>query len=187
MTDLPTTNQPLIRSRGINHLALVCRDMARTVAFYEGILGFPLVKTVQLPSGLGQHFFFDIGGDNMLAFFSFPEAPDPVPGVSSASARPDNGDLVTAVGSMNHVALDVPFEELEATQQRLRDAGIECSDVMYHDDSEWTVAPSMHEGVFVASVYFFDPDGVLLELASWTRELGPADVRHAPDTAGLKI
>ena len=25
--------------RGVNHLALVCRDMARTVAFYEGVLG----------------------------------------------------------------------------------------------------------------------------------------------------
>ena len=33
--------------RGVNHLALVCRDMAATVAFYEGILGMPLIKTIQ--------------------------------------------------------------------------------------------------------------------------------------------
>ena len=32
--------------RGINHLALVCKDMARTVDFYTNILGFPLIKTV---------------------------------------------------------------------------------------------------------------------------------------------
>ena len=55
--------------RGINHLALVCRDMARTVDFYSGVLGMPLVKTIELPFGGGQHFFFDIGGGDCLAFF----------------------------------------------------------------------------------------------------------------------
>ena len=50
--------------RGVNHLALVCRDMAATVAFYEGILGMPLIKTIELGGGAGQHFFFDCGGGN---------------------------------------------------------------------------------------------------------------------------
>ena len=35
--------------QGINHLALVCRDMARTVDFYTTVLGMPLVKTIELP------------------------------------------------------------------------------------------------------------------------------------------
>jgi hypothetical protein len=35
----------------------------------------------------------------------------------------------------------------------------------------------------VKSVYFFDPDGVCLEFAAWTRSLGPADVAHDPMTA----
>jgi catechol 2,3-dioxygenase-like lactoylglutathione lyase family enzyme len=43
--------------RGVNHLALVRSDMARTVDFYTNVLGFPLVKTVELPAGWGQHFF----------------------------------------------------------------------------------------------------------------------------------
>ena len=47
--------------RGINHLALVCRDMKKTVEFYSGVLGLPLTKTIELPRGAGQHFFFDIG------------------------------------------------------------------------------------------------------------------------------
>jgi catechol 2,3-dioxygenase-like lactoylglutathione lyase family enzyme len=47
--------------RGVNHLALVCKDMARTVEFYRDVLGMPLVKTLDLPGGRGQHFFFDIG------------------------------------------------------------------------------------------------------------------------------
>jgi catechol 2,3-dioxygenase-like lactoylglutathione lyase family enzyme len=36
--------------RGINHLALVCRDMERTVHFYTTVLGMPLVKTIELPA-----------------------------------------------------------------------------------------------------------------------------------------
>ena len=67
--------------RGVNHLALVCRDMERTVDFYTNVLGMPLVKTIELPAGLGQHFFFDCGGGDTLAFFWFPDAPEPVPGV----------------------------------------------------------------------------------------------------------
>ncbi|WP_245667031.1 VOC family protein [Actinomadura latina] len=63
--------------RGVNHLALVSSDMKRTVDFYEGVLGMPLIKTIELPMGWGQHFFFDCGGGNALAFFWFPDAPEP--------------------------------------------------------------------------------------------------------------
>jgi len=52
---------------GINHLALVCKDMARTVDFYTNVLGMPLVKTIDLPMGTGQHFFFDCGGGDCIA------------------------------------------------------------------------------------------------------------------------
>ena len=76
--------------RGINHLALVCRDMERTVDFYTNVLGMPLIKTIDLPFDMGQHFFFDCGGGDSLAFFWFPNAPEPVPGVSAPPwpARP---------------------------------------------------------------------------------------------------
>ena len=53
--------------RGVNHLALVCRDMERTVDFYCNVLGMPLVKTIDLPFGSGQHFFFDMGNGDSLA------------------------------------------------------------------------------------------------------------------------
>ncbi|HXH58661.1 VOC family protein [Iamia sp.] len=165
---------------GINHLALVCRDMARTVAFYEGILGMALVKTVELPGDLGQHFFFDCGGGDLLAFFWFPDAPDPVVGITGPVARPDTGDLLSAVGSMNHVAFAVPAERIEEYRDRLIAAGVECSETFNHDDSEWGVARDVHPGVFVRSVYFSDPDGILLELAATTRPFTPADVAHAP-------
>ena len=74
---------PNFEIRGFNHLALVCKDMERTVDFYTNVLGMPLIKTLDLPDGIGQHFFFDIGNGNSLAFFWFAEAPDGVPGISA--------------------------------------------------------------------------------------------------------
>ena len=61
--------------RGVNHIALVCKDMAKTVEFYRDVLGMPLIKTIDLPGGHGQHFFFDIGNGDSLAFFWFPNSP----------------------------------------------------------------------------------------------------------------
>jgi len=171
---------PGFEFRGINHLALVCRDMGRTVDFYTKVLGMPLIKTIELPAGMGQHFFFDCGGDDALAFFWFPDAPDGIPGVSAPAARPDRGSLTSAVGSMNHVAFSVPPERIDEYRDRLRAAGVDCTDVANHDDTEWGVSDEMHPGVFVRSIYFQDPDGILLEFACWTRELGPADVSHRP-------
>ena len=169
--------------RGINHLALVSSDMARTVDFYTNVLGMPLIKTIALPEGMGQHFFFDMGNGDALAFFWFPNAPEAAPGVASASGLPGVGDLTTAVASMNHVAFDVPPERFDEYCERLRAKGIECSPVLNHDDSEYGVAKEVDEGVFVRSVYFFDPDGILLEFAAWTRALTDDDVRHEPARA----
>lgn len=169
--------------RGINHVALVSRDMARTVDFYQGVLGMPLVKTIELPAGMGQHFFFEIGNGDCVAFFWFPDAPEPAPGVSSPRTLPADGELTTAIASMNHLAFDVPDDKFDEYHERLKAKGVAVSEPMLHDDSEWGVAPEMHEGVFVRSMYFFDPDGTLLEFASWTRALRPDDVSHEPRTA----
>ena len=182
--DRPTpAGGPGFEFGGINHLALVCRDMARTVDFYTNVLGMPLIKTIDLPVGMGQHFFFDCGGGDALAFFWFPDAPDGVPGVSAPVGRPDQGSLTSAVGSMNHVAFAVPPDKIDEYRDRLRAAGVDCTDVANHDDSEWGIADDVHPGVFVRSIYFQDPDGILLEFACWTRELGPEDVSHTPARA----
>ena len=56
----PAENTPHTEVEGLNHLALVSSDMARTTEFVTRQLGFPLAKTLDLPGG-AQHFFFDIG------------------------------------------------------------------------------------------------------------------------------
>ncbi|AWM76856.1 VOC family protein [Phenylobacterium parvum] len=169
--------------RGVNHIALVCQDMARTVAFYRDVLGMPLVKTIELPMKSGQHFFFDIGNGDSLAFFWFPDAPAHAPGVSSPRTLPHEGGLVTAHGSMNHLAFNVPAEKFDAYVERLKAKGIEVSPVFNHDDSAFQISAEVTDEVFVRSVYFFDPDGVCLEFAAWTRPMGPADVEHEAATA----
>jgi catechol 2,3-dioxygenase-like lactoylglutathione lyase family enzyme len=168
---------------GINHLALVCKDMARTVDFYTNVLGMPLVKTIELPMGMGQHFFFDCGGGDCVAFFWFPNAPEAQPGISSAAVLPGKGDLSTAHASMNHVAFNVPAEKFDEYVGKLAAAGVKISGVSNHDDSEWTVSEELHEGVYIRSVYFFDPDGILLEFACWTRPLGEQDTLVVPAAA----
>ena len=166
--------------QGINHLALVCRDMKKTVDFYTGVLGMPLTKTIDLPAGMGQHFFFDIGNGDALAFFWFPDAPESVPGVTHAEGLVGQGSITSAHASMNHVAFNVPEERIEEYQKKLEAAGVECTPVVNHDDSETQASPTLTDTTFVRSIYFKDPDGILLEFAAWTRELDERDVNAEP-------
>ncbi len=172
-----------MRTNGVNHLALVCRDMAETCDFYTRILGMPLVKTVALPDG-GQHFFFDCGGGNLLAFFWWENAPAAAPGIASVEDFPRKP--LSAVGSMNHVAFQMDEDQLEASIAALKAAGVHVSVpvVVNHDDSPAGVSRDLHPGVFVRSVYFRDPNGIMLEFACLTRELGkPEDIAIVPARA----
>ena len=88
--------------QGVNHLALVCKDMARTVDFYTNVLGMPLIKTIDLPMNMGQHFFFDIGNGDALAFFWFPDAPAACP---AAAVPPAFSAVPTPVTAFSPVAM----------------------------------------------------------------------------------
>jgi catechol 2,3-dioxygenase-like lactoylglutathione lyase family enzyme len=166
--------------RGINHLALVCKDMARTVEFYTNVLGMPLMKTIELPNNMGQHFFFDIGNGDSLAFFWFPNAPEAQPGVSAPVGVPGEAELATAHGSMNHVAFDVPSEKFDEYHAKLVGKGVHVTPILNHDDSPRQVSREVNEGTFIRSFYFMDPDGILLEFATWLRVMREDDVKHAP-------
>jgi catechol 2,3-dioxygenase-like lactoylglutathione lyase family enzyme len=175
-----------MKTLGINHLALVCQDMAETVHFYADVLGMPLIKTVALPDG-GQHFFFDCGGGAAVAFFWWPEVPAAAPGIASVAEFPAKPK--TAVGSMNHVAFHMEEAELEASVARLQAAGVPVLPmVVNHDDSPSGVSRELHDGVFIRSVYFTDPNGIMLEFACNTRALGkPEDIRHEAKGAAQTV
>lgn len=168
--------------RGVNHVAIVCKDMAKTVAFYRDVLGMPLIKTINLPGTMGQHFFFDIGNGDAIAFFWFPDAPAAQPGIATPAFLPGAGPIRSAHGSMNHIALNVAAEQFDACVERLLQKGVKISRVLNHDNSPRQVSETVTDGVFIRSVYFFDPDGVCLEIACWTRELNEHDVNCEPQS-----
>lgn len=137
--------------QGINHIALVCKDMARTVDFYTNTLGLNLIKTIALPDG-GQHFFFDIGNGDALAFFWFPQAPLAAPGI--ASVRPDamqTGNLATAHASMNHLAFNVPVEKIEEYREKLISKGVEVTPILHHADVPSGFSREVDETTFISS------------------------------------
>jgi len=175
--------------RGFNHLALVARDMAETVAWYTDVLGMKLVKTLELPGGRGQHFFLDMGnGVDGIAFFWFPDAPEGVKGESL-----QNRYGMTAIGTMNHLAFDVPAEQFDAYRQKLIDKGVEVTMIINHANSldgghkpDYD-ATTDNGDVFIRSMYFKDPNGTTLEFACWTTVFDESDVRHAPATARTPV
>ena len=173
--------------RGLNHVALVCKDMKKTVEFYRDILGMPLVKTCDLPNGMGQHFFFDMGNGASMAFFWFPEAEEVEPGITVPQTLMGefSGSISTAIGSMNHIAIDADYKLLPEYKAMLEEAGVKVSPILHHDDSEqgWDFE-NEHETRWVSSIYFMDPDGIQLEIAGWVRNMNTeTDVIHEPATA----
>src|SRR5690242_15072577 len=159
--------------------------MKQTIDFYSGVLGMPLIKTIELPYGMGQHFFFDCGGGDCLAFFWFPDAPDGVPGISAPKSRPEQGELLSAVGSMNHVAFHVPAARFDDYRRRLREKGVEVSPVLNHDDSPSGVSRGARRRVRPVVLLpgpGWDPPGVRLLDAGLRRRgrLPPAEDGRRP-------
>ncbi|MEZ5341397.1 MAG: VOC family protein [Acidimicrobiales bacterium] len=85
-------------ARGVHHIALLCRDVATTIDFYQGLLEFPLTELFENRDYEGStHFFFDIGNGNALAFFDFPEL-----GLT---------DYAEVLGGFHHLAISVAPEK----------------------------------------------------------------------------
>lgn len=174
---------PDIRYGGVHHLALVCSDMARTVDFYTNVLGMKLNKGFDLDRGYGQHFFFDMGGGNELAFFWFRDAAKAQPGVASAGhlvGRP-GGTITSAHGSMNHVAFSVPADKIDGYRELLIERGVDCTPVVNHDDvvtgEDARTAGEITDKTWLRSFYFFDPDGIMLEFCATLKQgVGHADL-----------
>ncbi len=114
---------------GVHHVALMCADVERTIEFYQGLLGFPLVEIFENRDYKGStHLFFDIGHGNTLAFFDFP-------GLGL-------GPYQEVVGGLHHLAISVAEDVWRAAQHNLEGAG-----VGYHVDSEISMYFSDPDGV----------------------------------------
>jgi catechol 2,3-dioxygenase-like lactoylglutathione lyase family enzyme len=157
---------------GVHHLALVCKDMEKTVDFYTNTRGMKLVKAFDLGMGYGQHFFFDMGAGNLMAFFWFADAGKAAPGVASAANLLGKGGTISSAhGSMNHVAFHAPLDEIESYRNYLVDKGVECSEMVNHADAEAEpgaerVTDEVDDTTWVRSFYFLDPDDIMLEFCA---------------------
>ena len=148
--------------RAFSHIGLATLDLDRTRAFWEGVLGFKPVRcdTIQVKEG-GQirHVFFDAGDRQLVAFME----PRGVPGIPAEFDAGINRGL--GVPEMfYHFAFEVDsVAALETKRAELIAKGVRVTPIVDH---EWA-----------QSIYFKDPNGLLLEYACWTRPLTEDDAR----------
>jgi catechol 2,3-dioxygenase-like lactoylglutathione lyase family enzyme len=139
---------------GLHHFAWRCKDAEATRHFYEDLLGLPLVHVIKkdhVPS-TGEycpyvHIFFRMQDGSCIAFFDLGDD-------QSAEPSPNTPSWV------NHIALRVAnADDLRAMLDRLRANGVEVIGTVDHDG-------------YILSIYFFDPNGLRVEL---TTETAPAE------------
>ena len=105
-------DRPESSARGLHHFALVCSDVRRTIDFYQGVLEFPLTEIFENRDYAGSnHFFFDIGNGNLLAFFDLPGL--------------DLDEYAEVLGGLHHLAISVTPEKWEYLRTKLDAAGVE--------------------------------------------------------------
>ena len=140
-------------SRGIHHLALNTDDMKMTIDFYINVLGMPLVHALKVPPGVGvgpanrgnppfenlRHYFFDAGGDTMVAFFEMPKG------------AKEKGDR-DALAAMQHCSFTTTEERFNEVLARLKASGV-------------GIIGPVNVGAGTWSIYFFDPNGIRLEFS----------------------
>jgi catechol 2,3-dioxygenase-like lactoylglutathione lyase family enzyme len=111
-----TADRPASTARGVHHVALISSDVERTVQFYDGLLGFPLIEMFENRDYEGStHFFFDLGHGNALAYFDLPGL--------------DLGPYQEVLGGHHHLAISISRPEWEAAKARLEAAGVESAHV----------------------------------------------------------
>ena len=99
-------------ARGIHHVAVLSSNVERTVRFYQEVLEFPLTDIFENRDYRGSnHFFFDLGNGNLLAFFDFPGL--------------DLGPYAEVLGGLHHISISVEPETWERLKSNLDDEGIE--------------------------------------------------------------
>jgi catechol 2,3-dioxygenase-like lactoylglutathione lyase family enzyme len=98
-------------ARGIHHVALLSSDVERTVRFYQDVLEFPLTEIFENRDYKGSnHFFFNLGNGNLIAFFDFPGL--------------DLGPYAEVLGGLHHIAISVEPEKWERLKGNLDAAGV---------------------------------------------------------------
>jgi catechol 2,3-dioxygenase-like lactoylglutathione lyase family enzyme len=142
-----------LQSQGVHHITLVGADRQTSIDFWEGVLGMPFVfEQPNLDRPSESHLYFDPGDGRLITVFSNDDR----------AAEPERTS--TDVGCVHHIAFAVSKASFDQAVERLDERGIRHSGIK--------------DRGFMDSIYFEDPLGLLIELASYRFE-PPHGFTHA--------
>jgi glyoxalase family protein len=141
-----------LQSQGVHHITLVGAGRQTSIDFWEGILGMPFVfEQPNLDNAGESHLYFDPGDGRLITVFT------------DESRERDPSRTPTDPGCVHHLAFAVSQATFAQAVERLDERGIRHSGVK--------------DRGFMDSIYFEDPLGLLIELASYRFE-PPHGVTH---------
>ncbi|SPJ24330.1 VOC family protein [Palleronia abyssalis] len=147
------TEHRKIQTQGVHHITLVGADRQTSIDFWEGVLGMPFIfEQPNLDSEGESHLYFDPGDGRLITIFT------------REDRTPDITRTPTDPGCVHHLALNVSQATFWQIEKRLDARGISHS--------------GAKDRGFMDSIYFKDPLGFLIELASYRFE-PPEGCRHA--------
>ena len=142
-----------LQSQGVHHITLVGADRQTSIDFWEGLLGMPFVfEQPNLDNEAESHLYFDPGDGRLITVFTNEER------VADAGSPPREP------GNVHHLAFALSQATFAQAVERLDERGIRHSGVK--------------DRGFMDSIYFDDPLGLLIELASYRFE-PPSGFSHA--------
>ncbi len=142
-----------LQSQGVHHITIVGADRQTSIDFWEGVLGMPFVfEQPNLDRATESHLYFDPGDGRLITVFT------------DESRKPDAERTATNTGCVHHIAFAVSRATFNQAVARLDERQIKHSGVK--------------DRGFMDSIYFEDPLGLLIELASYRFE-PPAGFTHA--------
>jgi len=134
-----------LQTQGVHHITIVGADRQTSIDFWEGILGMPFVfEQPNLDKASESHLYFDPGDGRLITIFT------------DESRKPDPKRTPTDIGCVHHLAFAVSQATFRQAVQRLDERGIQHS--------------GPKDRGFMDSIYFEDPLGLLIELASYRFE-----------------
>src|SRR5262245_12818267 len=142
-----------LQSQGVHHITIVGADRQTSIDFWEGVLGMPFVfEQPNLDNESESHLYFDPGDGRLITVFT------------NEDRTPDPTRTPTEPGCVHHLAFAVSQATFAQAVERLDERRIRHSGVK--------------DRGFMDSIYFNDPLGLLIELASYRFE-PPVGFTHA--------
>jgi catechol 2,3-dioxygenase-like lactoylglutathione lyase family enzyme len=134
-----------LQSQGVHHITIVGADRRTSIDFWEGLLGMPFVfEQPNLDNEAESHLYFDPGDGRLITVFT------------DESRTKDPTRTATDPGCVHHIAFSLSQATFWQAVERLDERGIHHSGVK--------------DRGFMDSIYFEDPLGLLIELASYRFE-----------------